>query len=91
MCLVRRKDVILIIGFHTVSSQINGQWRHNDRRLSLVAFDVMGEVSFSRSFGFLKNGHDIDNIIKSLSRRFKYCAVVRDPSYLGHHSRTNNQ
>lgn len=34
--------------------------------LAWFAFDVMGEVSFSRQFGFLEEGRDIDNTLQGI-------------------------
>ena len=36
--------------------------------LQFAAFDVMGEVSFSKEFGFLAEGRDIDNTLKSIDK-----------------------
>lgn len=44
--------------------------------LQYYAFDVIGELSFSKRFGFVEKGKDIDNIIGSLEWMLDYFAVV---------------
>jgi hypothetical protein len=44
-----------------------------------VAFDVIGELAFGRSFGFLKTGSDVDHMIQGLTDTFIYYAIVRSP------------
>lgn len=34
--------------------------------LQWYAFDVIGEISFSKDFGFLEQGKDVDNILKNI-------------------------
>ena len=34
--------------------------------LQLFAFDVMGEITFSKRLGFLERGEDVDGIIASI-------------------------
>lgn len=49
---------------------------HLDKWINYLAFDIVGEATFSRSFGFLQAGHDIDD---SISNQFKlrlYIAIV---------------
>ena len=48
-----------------------GHWLH------LFAFDVMGEITFSRRFGFLEKGDDIDDLLLNNWRYFCQAAPVR--------------
>ncbi|KAK4109835.1 cytochrome P450 [Canariomyces notabilis] len=47
-----------------------GDWLH------YFAFDVLGEVAFSRSFGFLEQGRDVDNAIKTIDKSQMYNGIV---------------
>ncbi|KAK0726559.1 cytochrome P450 [Apiosordaria backusii] len=44
--------------------------------LHYFAFDVLGEVAFSRSFGFLQEGRDVDNAIKTIDNSQTYNGIV---------------
>ncbi|CAK7233233.1 hypothetical protein SEUCBS140593_008533 [Sporothrix eucalyptigena] len=44
--------------------------------LQFFAFDVMGEITFSRRFGFLDTASDVDGIIDSIYRFFSYGSVI---------------
>jgi Cytochrome P450 len=44
--------------------------------LHYFAFDVLGEVAFSRSFGFLAEGRDVENAIKTIDNSQKYNGLV---------------
>ncbi|CCC09088.1 hypothetical protein SMACR_03083 [Sordaria macrospora] len=44
--------------------------------LHYFAFDVLGEVAFSRSFGFLEQGRDVDNAIKTIDKSQTYNGIV---------------
>ena len=44
--------------------------------LHYFAFDVLGEVAFSRSFGFLAEGRDVDNAIKTIDKSQAYNGIV---------------
>lgn len=44
--------------------------------LHYFAFDVLGEVAFSRSFGFLAEGRDVDNAIKTIDQSQAYNGIV---------------
>jgi Cytochrome P450 len=46
-----------------------GQWIH------YYTFDVVGEVTFARKFGFLEQGKDIDGIIQTLAAMLPYFAI----------------
>jgi hypothetical protein len=47
-----------------------GEW------LQFYAFDVIGELTYSKSLGFVDRGVDVDDIIGSLERFLGYAAVV---------------
>lgn len=53
-----------------------GQW------LQFYAFDVIGELTFSKRLGFVDQGVDVDGIIDKLEGMLNYVAVVRPPSDL---------
>lgn len=44
--------------------------------LHYFAFDVLGEVAFSRSFGFLAEGRDVDSAIKTIDQSQAYNGIV---------------
>ncbi|KAK1749506.1 cytochrome P450 [Echria macrotheca] len=44
--------------------------------LHYFAFDVLGEVAFSRSFGFLEQGRDVDSAIKTIDKSQTYNGIV---------------
>lgn len=47
------------------------------------AFDVLGEVNFSKDLGFLEKGEDLDGIIAAISGLLVYVSLVSyDLSYL---------
>ncbi|KAJ9602189.1 hypothetical protein H2200_013309 [Cladophialophora chaetospira] len=47
-----------------------GQW------LQFYAFDVIGELTFSKRLGFVDRGVDVDDIISNLEKALAYFAVV---------------
>lgn len=54
------------------------------RWLQFYAFDVIGEMTYSKRHGFLEENRDIDGIIDYISRLFDYVApVIPPPSYFG--------
>ncbi|KAJ4415485.1 hypothetical protein N0V82_007287 [Gnomoniopsis sp. IMI 355080] len=44
--------------------------------LQYFAFDVVGEITFSKRLGFLEQGQDVDGIMASIWRWFEYVALV---------------
>jgi len=44
--------------------------------LQWYAFDVMGEVTFSKRLGFLDEAKDVDGIIAIIWKHFQFCSVV---------------
>ncbi|KAH6975700.1 putative cytochrome P450 pisatin demethylase [Ilyonectria destructans] len=51
-----------------------GEW------LQWHAFDVIGNLTFSRTLGFIEESRDIDNIIASIGAFFIYAAVTFNPA-----------
>lgn len=60
-----------------------GNWLH------WFAFDVLGEVAFSRSFGFLEQGADVDGAIRTIDEMQKYNGIVGQVPFLDHFLRRN--
>lgn len=47
-----------------------GEW------LQYYAFDVIGELTFSKRLGFVDSGKDVDDIISNLERVMNYVSLV---------------
>lgn len=60
-----------------------GAWLH------WFAFDVLGEVAFSRSFGFLEQGRDVDNAIHTIDQSQRYNGIVGQVPWVDHLLRRN--
>lgn len=60
-----------------------GNWLH------WFAFDVLGEVAFSRSFGFLEQGKDVDGAIHTIDGSQRYNGIVGQVPILDHFLRRN--
>lgn len=78
-----------------VDSSINSLFDELDRRyvshgvaaplfewFQYYAFDVIGELTCSTSFGFMREGRDVGNIIKSLNASMDYNAVIGQMPWL---------
>ncbi|KAK4939243.1 hypothetical protein LTR10_020439 [Elasticomyces elasticus] len=50
--------------------------------LQWYAFDVIGELTFSKRLGFLDRGEDVEGIIKSIEEMLDYAAVVGQMPFL---------
>lgn len=50
--------------------------------LQWYAFDVIGEVTYSKRHGFIDDGRDVDGMVKYLGRIFSYVAPVWLPHAL---------
>lgn len=50
--------------------------------LQFFAFDVIGELTFSRRLGFLANGSDVENIIHSIGANFDRISVLGQMPWL---------
>lgn len=44
--------------------------------LQFYAFDVIGEITYSKRHGFVDRGEDVDGMIKYLGKMFSYVAPV---------------
>ncbi|KEF55692.1 uncharacterized protein A1O9_08442 [Exophiala aquamarina CBS 119918] len=60
-----------------------GDWLH------FFAFDVLGEVAFSKKFGFLEAGVDVDQAIKTIDNSQWYNGIVGQVPILDHFLRRN--
>lgn len=60
-----------------------GNWLH------WFAFDVLGEVAFSRSFGFVEQGRDVDGAIKTIDQMQKYNGIIGQIPFLDNFGRRN--
>ncbi|XXH04088.1 hypothetical protein Hte_010499 [Hypoxylon texense] len=50
--------------------------------LQYFAFDVVGEITFSKRLGFLEDGRDVDGIMASIWQWFEYVAIVGQMPWL---------
>lgn len=48
--------------------------------LQFYAFDVIGEITYSKRHGFVQQNKDVDGIVAYLSWLFLYVAPVHTPS-----------
>ncbi len=46
--------------------------------LQFFAFDVIGEITYSRRHGFIERGEDVDGMVQYLGRLFSYVAPVSE-------------
>ncbi|KAF3913537.1 hypothetical protein ABW20_dc0103048 [Dactylellina cionopaga] len=53
-----------------------GEWLH------WTAFDVVGEMTFSRRLGFLEQGRDVDKVISETQQQLDYLAVIGQMPFL---------
>lgn len=60
-----------------------GQWLH------FFAFDVLGQVAFSKSFGFLAHGKDVNDTIKTIDDSQTYNGIVGQVPWVDHFLRRN--
>jgi hypothetical protein len=70
----RTTDVFL----QTLEDRFVGQGKVLDlgRYLQFFAFDVIGELTFSRRLGFIEQGVDVDGIIDAIGANFSYFSVL---------------
>lgn len=54
----------------------SGKEAHMDRWFNYFAFDVVGEVTFSQNFGFVKAGNDIGNAIANARKLALYVSIM---------------
>jgi len=69
-------------GLHPAEINL-GNWLH------WFAFDVLGEVAFSRKFGFLDEGRDVDDAIAVIDNSQRYNATVGQVPFLDRFLRRN--
>jgi hypothetical protein len=50
--------------------------------LQFYAFDVIGELTFSKRLGFVDEGRDIDGVISTLERMLNYFSIVGQNPWL---------
>ena len=50
--------------------------------VQFFAFDTIGAVNFSRNFGFLDSGTDVDWAIKEAEERMRYFELVSSSSFV---------
>ena len=60
-----------------------GNWMH------FYSFDVLGEVAFSKNFGFLEAGIDVDHAIKTIDDSQRYSGIVAQIPWVDHLLRRN--
>ncbi|KAL4887261.1 cytochrome P450 [Aspergillus karnatakaensis] len=69
-------DIITTLKGHINKLTETKELVHLDKWFNFFAFDVVGEVTFSQSFGFTKVGHDIGNAIANARHLALYVSVV---------------
>lgn len=50
--------------------------------LQFYAFDVIGEITYSKRHGFIEHNKDVDGIVAYLSKLFLYVAPVSQSQHL---------
>lgn len=60
-----------------------GDWLH------FFAFDALDEIAFSRSFGFLAEGKDVANAIRTIDKSQTYNGIVGQVPWVDHILRRN--
>ena len=59
-----------------------GEWCDLGRLLQYFAFDVIGELTFSKRLGFLEKGEDVNGMIKAIGANFRYFSVLGQMPWL---------
>jgi hypothetical protein len=84
-------DSTINVFLDTLSSRFasTGQTCDLGRYLQYLAFDVIGELTFSKRLGFLETGEDVNGIIAAIGANFRYFSVLGQmpwlDNYLGKH------
>lgn len=52
------------------------------RWLQFYAFDVIGEISFSRRLGFVERGEDVDGIVEAIAENLAYAGQIGQQPWL---------
>jgi len=60
-----------------------GDWLH------FFAFDALGEIAFSRSFGFLADREDVANVIRTIDKSQTYNGIIGQVPWIDHLLRRN--
>ncbi|KAH0828225.1 hypothetical protein AYO21_03784 [Fonsecaea monophora] len=58
--------------------------------LQMYAFDVLGEITFSKRFGFLEAGHDLENMLHHTAQHMEYLGTMGQLPSLDRWFRLNN-
>ncbi|KIW94689.1 uncharacterized protein Z519_04666 [Cladophialophora bantiana CBS 173.52] len=58
--------------------------------LQMYAFDVLGEITFSKRFGFLEAGHDLENMLHHTAKHMEYLGTMGQLPWLDKWLRLNN-
>ncbi|KKY28214.1 putative cytochrome p450 [Diplodia seriata] len=59
-----------------------GQVCNFNRWLQFFAFDVIGELTWSKRLGYIEKNEDVDDIVGFLAKFLSYCAVVGQQPWL---------
>ncbi|KAK4942787.1 hypothetical protein LTR10_017547 [Elasticomyces elasticus] len=79
----RTTDVFLsILEERFASAKSTGQILDLGRHIQFFAFDVIGELTFSRRLGFIESGVDVDGIIDAIGANFSYFSVLGQMPWL---------
>ena len=68
--------VLLTTGFSIVSYLHTPTFLISKAKSAEVVFDVTGEITSGRSFGFLDAGRDINRLLEAVAVEFRYNALV---------------
>lgn len=71
------KLATLPLGYNTVCSYCGATITYLLLTHKKDAFDVIGELTFSKSLGFLERGSDVDGIIVALEAMLDYSGKVK--------------
>ena len=63
------------------AGRLGGYWISDDIS-QFFAFDVIGELTFSRRLGFIESGTDVDDIIAAIGANFSYFSVLGQMPWL---------
>lgn len=57
--------------------------------LQFFAFDVIGQITYSKRHGFIDRGEDVDGMVRYLGKLFSYVAPVSELRFVVHTEETN--
>ena len=77
-------DSTVKVFLETLSNRFagNGEVCDLGRWLQFFAFDVIGEMTFSKRLGFLERGEDVNGIIAAIGSNFRYFSVLGQMPWL---------